>query len=141
MSDQQLTVSTRVALSPADAWTLYTDPQAITQWNFANDDWCCPSASVDLRVGGAHAARMEAKDGSFGFDLTGTYSEVDAPHALTLVLADGRVARTTFEDNGDGTTVTTRFDPEATNPVAMQRDGWQAILENYRRHAEQVSGN
>lgn len=109
------------------------------QWNFAVEEWHCPSADIDLRVGGMHKARMEAKDGSFGFDFEGMYSEVDAPHSLTLVLDDGRKSRTTFQPSGDGTLVETTFEAESENPVDMQRDGWQSILNNYRKHAERVT--
>jgi uncharacterized protein YndB with AHSA1/START domain len=131
---KSVTIETVVPVSPADAWAAYTDPQAITRWNQASPDWHCPSATVDLRPGGAHRARMEARDGSVRFDLTGVYEEVDAPHALMLRLDDGRRARTTFAPEGGSTRVTTVFDPEATNPVEMQRDGWQAILDSYAAH-------
>jgi uncharacterized protein YndB with AHSA1/START domain len=104
------------------------------QWNFASDDWCCPAAEVDLRPGGIHKARMEARDGSFGFDFAGTYSEVDAHKALTLVLGDGRESRTTFAACDGGTRVETTFDAESQNPVEMQRDGWQAILDSFSAH-------
>lgn len=137
MTSQRIYVATTVPVSPERAWELFTDPDHVTQWNFANDDWHCPSASIDLRVGGTHKARMEAKDGSFGFDFEGTYEEVEAPHALTLVLGD-RKARTTFEPVPGGTRVETNFDAESQNPVEMQRAGWQAILDNYRKHAEQA---
>lgn len=139
MTAQQITVATTVPLTPERAWELYTDPNDVTQWNFATDEWHCPSASIDLRVGGTHKARMEAKDGSFGFDFEGTYAEVEAPHSLTLVLGDGRKSRTTFRPSSGGTLVETTFDAEAENSVDMQRDGWQAILNNYRKHAEHVS--
>lgn len=139
MTSQQIAVATNVPVPPERAWELYTGADHITQWNFANEEWHCPSASVDLWVGGTHKARMEAKDGSFGFDFGGTYSEVHAPHSLTLVLGDGRKARTTFEAASDGTRVETRFDAEAQNPVEMQRGGWQAILDNFRKYAEQGS--
>lgn len=138
MTSQQITVGTIVPVSPERAWDLFTDPDQITQWNFANDDWHCPSASTDLRVGGTHKARMEAKDGSFGFDFEGSYEEVDAPHALTLVLGDGRKARTTFEAVPEGTKVETSFDAESQNAAEMQRAGWQAILDNYRKHADRA---
>lgn len=127
----RITVATRVSVPPAVAWTAFTSPGAITQWNQASPDWHCPSADVDLRVGGRHRARMEARDGSMGFDLTGTYAEVDSPNALTLVLDDGRHARTTFVADGTGTHVTTQFDPETLHPPEMQREGWQAILDSY----------
>lgn len=128
---ETVTIQTLVPVSPEAAWAAYTDPQAITQWNQASPDWHCPRAEVDLRVGGRHLARMEARDGSFGFDLEGIYDEVAAPEAITLRLADGRRARTTFLTEGDGTRVTTVFDPESSNPVEVQRAGWQAILDSY----------
>lgn len=136
MKPQPLTVAARVPVSPTRAWELFTNPHAVTQWNFASDDWQCPSASIDLTVGGVHRARMEARDGSFGFDFEGVYSEVEAPHALTLVLGDGRKARTTFTQSADGTLVETVFDAEDQNPPEMQQAGWQAILNNYRKHVE-----
>lgn len=133
MSDS-ISVGTTVAASPARAWQAYTSPTEITRWNYASDDWCCPHAEVDLREGGAHRARMEAKDGSIGFDFSATYTEVQPEHALTLVLEDGRQSRTTFEAVEGGTRVTTTFDPEAEHSRQMQQDGWQAILDNFARY-------
>jgi uncharacterized protein YndB with AHSA1/START domain len=141
MPAEKLRVATEVPLPAERAWHVYTDPTEISRWNFANDEWHCPRASTDLRVGGLHSARMEAKDGSFGFDFEATYTEVDAPRALTMVLGDGRQCRTTFYPSGTGTRVETTFDAEAENPVEMQRDGWQAILSNYQKRAEQVAGS
>ena len=135
-----ITITALVPVAPAVAWAAFNDPKAITQWNQASPDWHCPSASVDLRIGGRHTARMEARDGSFGFDYEGTYEEVDAPHAVTLRLDDGRRARTTFAAEGTGTRVTTVFDPEGSNPVAMQRAGWQAILDSYAAHVARSQG-
>ena len=130
MSAQQLVV-TAVVDAPQDvAWTVFTSPEHITQWNFASPDWCCPSADVDLRTGGTYTARMEARDGSMGFDFAGVYDEVEAP----------RVARTEFSESDGKTTVQTTFDAEDVNPVEMQRAGWQAILDNYKAHAERVAG-
>lgn len=137
---QRITIATIVGVPPATAWTAFTSPHAITQWNQASPDWHCPSADVDLRVGGRHRARMEARDGSMGFDLTGTYEEVDPPHALTLVLDDGRHARTTFTPEGAGTRVVTVFDPESVHPLDMQRDGWQAILDSYAAFVARSAG-
>ena len=128
---EPIRIETVVAARPEAAWAAYTSPQVIMAWNQASPDWHCPAASVDLRPGGRHHARMEARDGSFGFDFEATYEEVDAPSALTLRLADGRSVRTTFVEEGDGTRVNTVFDPETQNPVEMQRDGWQAILDSY----------
>ena len=128
---EEVTTTTSVKSSPERAWHAFTPADAITEWNQASPDWHCPRAEVDLREGGKHFARMEARDGSFGFDFTGIYDEVDPPHALTLRLDDGRRARTTFEADGDRTRVQTVFDAETTNPLEMQRDGWQAILDSY----------
>lgn len=135
---RQITVETHVAAPPDRAWRAFTTPAAITEWNFATPDWCCPSAEVDLRVGGAYSARMVARDGSMGFDFAGTYDEVEPERALTLRLLDGRYARTTFETEAGGTRVRTVFDPESENPAEMQRDGWQAILDNYAAYVRRI---
>ncbi len=133
---QKITVETTVAALAATVWSAYTTPDDITQWNFASDDWCCPRADVDLRVGGKQISRMEAKDGSMGFDFEGTYEEIEPHKSITLVLDDGRKARTTFTEQSGETHVETTFDAETQNPVEMQRDGWQAILDNFRAHVE-----
>ena len=131
MTTVPITIETVVSAPTQAAWDAYTSPEAITAWNQASPDWCCPSASVDLQPGGRHVARMEARDGSMGFDFGGTYERVDAPIALDLRLEDGRLVRTRFEPEGEGTRVTSTFDPEAEHPVEMQRAGWQAILDSY----------
>ena len=136
MSNQQITIQTTIDAPVDRVWNAYTTPADITQWNFASDDWCCPSAKADLQVGGKYAARMEAKDGSMGFDFEATYSEIEPDKAVTIAMEDGRKARTTFETAKSGTCVTTVFDAEAENPVDMQRDGWQAILNNFKAHVE-----
>jgi len=136
MSRQKITISTTIAAAIEQVWQAYSTPEDITGWNFASDDWCCPSAEVDLRVGGTYKARMEAKDGSFGFDFEAVYDEVKPPHALTLTMSDGRKARTTFEEVGADTKVTTVFDAEGQNSINMQRSGWQSILDNFRTYVE-----
>lgn len=140
MTDQKITVETTIAAPVEEVWNAYTSPNDITQWNFANDDWCCPRAEVDLRPGGKQIARMEAKDGSMGFDFEGTYEEVKPNEALTLVLVDGRNSRTTFAGESGKTHVATTFDAETQNPVEMQRDGWQTILNNFKAHVESKRG-
>ena len=129
----KISVETTVPVSPAEAWAAHTSADAITQWNFASPEWHCPSADVDLRVGGRHRARMEAKDGSMGFDYEGTYNEVTPERSLILVLDDGRRVQTTFEPREDGTRVETVFDADSSAPAEMQQQGWQAILDNYAR--------
>ncbi|TIQ91932.1 MAG: activator of HSP90 ATPase [Mesorhizobium sp.] len=141
MTNQQITIATTIAAPMERVWQAYTTPGDITRWNFASDDWCCPSAEADLRVGGGYKARMEAKDGSVGFDFEAVYEEVEPYKAIAFAMSDGRKARTTFEAAGDGTKVTTIFDAEAQNSIEMQRDGWQAILNNFGRYVESSAGH
>ncbi len=131
-----ITITALIDAPVEKVWACWTGPEHITGWNFASDDWCCPRAENDLRVGGLYRARMEAKDGSFGFDFGGTYDRVDPQSAIGLVMDDTRRVDTTFVPEKDGTRVTTVFDAEAQNPIEMQRDGWQAILNNFKRHTE-----
>jgi uncharacterized protein YndB with AHSA1/START domain len=133
-----ITIATLIDAPNDRVWTAYTTPSHITRWNFASDDWCCPNAEVDVEVGGVYKARMEAKDGSIGFDFEAVYEEVAPNTALTLAMSDGRKARTTFEPVGTGTKVTIVFDAEDQNPIEMQRDGWQAILNNFKSHVENM---
>ena len=117
-------------------WNYWIDPKHIIQWNFASNDWCCPKASNDLKVGGEWFSRMEAKDGSFGFDFKGIYDQVDHKEFLSYKLEDGRQVQTTFENLGDSTKVSTLFDPESENPLELQKNGWQAILNNFKNYVE-----
>jgi uncharacterized protein YndB with AHSA1/START domain len=139
MSKEQITISSVVAVAPEQVWKYWTEPSHITQWNFANDDWCCPSAENDLKVGGRYAARMEAKDDSFGFDFEAVYDEVSPYKSLTYTMCDGRKATTNFELQGTSTKVTTTFEVEQENSIEMQRDGWQAILNNFKTYVERVN--
>ena len=131
-----ITIDTLVAAPVARAWEVYTDPDHITQWNFADPSWHCPRAANDLRVGGRLESRMEARDGSMGFDFVGIYEDVAPQERLVYLLEDGRRVETTFAAEGDGTRVTTVFDAEGQNSEEMQRQGWQAILDSYRARAE-----
>ncbi|GIW75908.1 MAG: activator of HSP90 ATPase [Phycisphaerae bacterium] len=133
-----ITIEAFVPATPEQAWHAYTTAEAITQWNQASLDWHCPWAKIDLRVGGRHVARMEARDGSFGFDYSGTYEVVEAPHSVTLRLDDDRLVRTTFEPKGNGTLVRTVFDAEGTHSLEQQRKGWQAIFDSY---ADYIANN
>jgi uncharacterized protein YndB with AHSA1/START domain len=130
-----ITVSTSVTAPIAEVWRAYTTPEDIVAWNAASDDWHTTTASVDLRVGGAFSSRMEARDGSAGFDFAGTYTEV-VTHERIAYEFGGRIATVTFDAQGPATAVTVSFDPEDENSADMQRDGWQAILESFKRHVE-----
>lgn len=131
-----ITVQTTVNNSLEQAWNAFTLPEAIVQWNFAGEDWHCPIAKNNLEVGGSFLYRMEAKDGSFGFDFEGVYSAV-TPHALiAYALPDGRQVKVTFEETPNGILVTESFDPENQNPLEMQQAGWQMILDRYKGIAE-----
>ncbi len=136
MTSQQITIDTTIGAPVERVWEAYTTPADITRWNFASDDWCCPSAEADLKVGGAYRARMEAKDGSFGFDFEAVYEALAPYEALTLAMSDGRRARTTFETVGGSTRVKTTFDAEDQSSIEMQRDGWQAILNSFKSYVE-----
>lgn len=136
MSPTKITISASVKADAKKAWDAYTLPQHITKWNFASDDWQCPSAENDLRVGGKYKARMEAKDGSFGFDFEAVYDEIIPLQKITYTMGDGRKATTLFETTNGITKVTTTFDAETMNPVEMQQAGWQMILNNFVKHTE-----
>ena len=138
MTTQSITIAATINAQVEKVWACWTGPEHITGWNFASDDWHCPSATNDVRVGGLSSSRMEAKDGSFGFDMEYVYTSVEPLKMLGYELLDGRKVLTTFEANGDTTTVTTVFEPEAENPADMQRDGWQAILNNFKAYVEGV---
>ncbi len=129
----KISVSVEVNAPVAKAWEAYTSPEAINQWNFASDDWQCRDARVDLRVGGSFSSHMEAKDGSFGFDFEGTYTNI-VEHQLLGYSFGGRSAQVLFEQVGENSKVTVEFDTEDENAVEMQREGWQAILNNYAKY-------
>jgi uncharacterized protein YndB with AHSA1/START domain len=132
----KITVEANIAAVTEKVWEYYTQPEHITKWNFAADDWHCPEAENDMRVGGKYRARMEARDGSFGFDFEATYNEVKEGESFTYTMPDGRIVTVTFEPDGDQTHVEVVFDPESQNPVEMQKEGWQAILNNFKKYAE-----
>lgn len=135
MSSPQITVEAQVAAPLAEVWRAYTTPEDIKQWNAASDDWHTTAASVDLRPGGAFSSRMEAKDGSFGFDFAGTYTKVEPQRLIEYSFGD-RLARVEFLPQDGKVQVRVSFDPETTHPLEQQRAGWQAILSNFARHVE-----
>jgi uncharacterized protein YndB with AHSA1/START domain len=131
----KITVETLVKAPIAKVWSAYTTPEDIKQWNAASDDWHTTAASVDLRVGGAFTSRMEAKDGSVGFDFAGTYTKL-IPHQLIEYSFGERISVVEFIDNDQGVTVRVSFDAESTHSIDQQRDGWQAILNNFAKHVQ-----
>lgn len=135
---QKITVETPVNNSREKVWEAYTEPKHIVVWSHADDSWHSPSAENDLKVGGKFLTRMEAKDGSVGFDFTGVYDEVIPHEKIAYTMSDGRKAVITFEEVGNSTHVSVSFDPEKANPREMQINGWQAILNNFKVHAEEL---
>lgn len=131
-----ITVEATVNAPVEKVWEFWTKPEHITKWNNASEDWYTPHAENDLRVGGKFSARMEAKDGSFGFDFGGVYDEVKANQLIAYTLGDGRKVKISFVANGQATNVTESFEAEDTNPIEMQQDGWQAILDNFKKYTE-----
>jgi len=131
----QISVKTTVNAPIEQVWHAYTTPESIVRWNAASDDWHTTSATVDLRVGGAFSSRMEAKDGSFGFDFAGTYTNVVVNRLLEYSFGD-RNARVEFEQTSNGVKVEVTFDAENEFPIEQQQSGWQAILNNFKRHVE-----
>lgn len=131
----KITVNTTIAAPIDSVWRAYTSPDDILQWNAASPDWHTTAATVDLREGGAFSARMEAKDGSMGFDFAGTYTRV-IPHERIDYAFGDREAHISFAAMPDGIEVTVSFDAEQTHSEQQQREGWQAILDNFRRHVE-----
>lgn len=129
----KITVSTVVAAPVADVWRAYNSPEDIKAWNTASPDWHTTASAVDLRVGGKFSSRMEAKDGSMGFDFAGVYTKV-VPHKLIEYAFGDRIGVVEFSDEPPGVRVTVTFDSESTYPEEQQRAGWQAILDNFARH-------
>lgn len=129
----KITVETLVGAPVEKVWNAYTNPEDIKQWNAASDDWHTTAASVDLRVGGQFSSRMEAKDGSFGFDFAGTYTAIETNKLIEYSFGD-RKATVDFIAASNGITVRVTFDAEETHSIDQQRDGWQAILNNFARH-------
>lgn len=133
---EQITIRANVKASAQKVWDIWTNPKHIVKWNTASSEWHTPRAENDLRVGGQFLYRMEAKDGSFGFDFNGIYDEVVPLKRIAYTMEDGRRAITDFQENGEIVEVIIVFDAEAQNPIDMQRDGWQAILNNFKNYTE-----
>ena len=131
----KVTIETTVKAPINKVWSAWTSPEDIKQWNAASDDWHTTQSSVDLREGGAFSSRMEAKDGSFGFDFAGIYTKLIPNELLEFTFGD-RVAKVEFLNGENGVMVRETFDAETEHPIEMQRQGWQSILNNFAKHVE-----
>jgi uncharacterized protein YndB with AHSA1/START domain len=133
---QKITIETTVKAPVEKVWKYWSEPDHVTKWNQASDDWHSPSGQNDLRTGGKFSFRMEAKDGSMGFDFGGVYDKVVTNQHIAYTMSDDRQVSVDFKSNGDETTVTETFDAEATHSIDMQREGWQSILDSFKRYVE-----
>ena len=136
----KITVETLAHADLETVWSAYNTPEDITRWNTASDDWHSPRSRVDLREGGSFSTRMEARDGSMGFDFEGTYTRVLPQQRIEYRMADGREVSVDFEEVADGVRVRTVFDAESENSAEMQQQGWQAILDSFGRYAQAKAG-
>ena len=132
----RITVETVVKAPIEKVWRQWSTPSDIMNWNSANEDWHTPHAENDLRTGGKFMSRMEAKDGSFGFDFGGVYDEVEHHKKIAYTMGDGRQVEVSFETDGKDTIVKETFDAESQNSLDLQRTGWQSILDNFKRYVE-----
>lgn len=131
-----ITVQSTIYAPVEKVWNYWTSPEHITQWYNASDDWHSPRAENDVQVGGKFSTRMEAKDGSFGFDFNGIYGEIKTNELISYTIEGGRKVSITFSENGNETIVTETFEAENENPIDMQRAGWQAISDNFKKYVE-----
>ncbi|MBC8059823.1 MAG: SRPBCC family protein [Clostridiaceae bacterium] len=138
-SNSKITVETTVKIPIEKAWEYWTEPEHITKWNNASDDWHTPFSENDLKVGGKFLSRMEAKDGSFGFDFSGIYDNVKLNEVISYTLGDGRKVLVNFKVNEGETNIIEIFEAETTNSNEIQQSGWQAILDNFKKYAEKIS--
>ena len=133
---KKITIEANINVPIEKTWKLYTEPKHITKWNNASEDWHTPKAENDLRMGGKFLFRMEAKDGSFGFDFGGIYAEVKTNSLIAYTIGDGRKVIVKFTKEKESTKITIEFEAENTNPIEMQRNGWQSILNNFKKYVE-----
>ena len=132
----KITIETEVNAEPATVWDSWTTPEDITQWYFATDEWCCPRAEIDLQTGGRFCYRMEAKDGSMGFDFAGRFTRIETHRWLEFELDDDRTVAVEFTPTTSGVKVMEIFEAEDENSARQQKQGWQSILDNFKRHVE-----
>ena len=138
-TSKKISVETTVQAPVEEVWKYWTEPKHITNWNAASDDWHTPFAENDLRTGGKFLSRMEAKDGSLGFDFGGIYDDVKLYEVIAYTMGDGRKVKITFKGQENETKVIETFDAETEAPIEVQQQGWQAILNNFKKYAEQIT--
>ncbi|MCC6865393.1 MAG: SRPBCC family protein [Ignavibacteria bacterium] len=138
LAKNEITVNTTINAEIKKVWKLWNEPEHIVKWNYASDDWHTPSATNDLRSGGRITARMEAKDGSEGFDFEGIYDEILPYKLIKYTLGDSRKVAVKFNYSENRTIITETFDAEDQNPLELQKNGWQAILNNFKKYAESI---
>ena len=137
MADK-IIIKASIQQEKAKVWDHYTTPEHIVNWNFASHDWCCPKAENDMKLGGIYKARMEAKDGSFGFDFEAKYTAINEGNSFSYQLTDGRSVDLEMIQGSNETLVQMSFDPEKVNSIEMQKQGWQAILDNFKSYSESL---
>ncbi len=135
-SKPTITVETTVNAPIEKVWKVWSEPEHITKWATGSPDWHTPYAENDLRAGGKFLSRMEAKDGSAGFDFVGTYDEVQQHKTIAYTMSDGRKVKVTFTSTGKSVKIVETFEAETENPLELQRAGWQTILDNFKKHVE-----
>ncbi len=138
MQKTLITLEVHIKSPVEKVWESWTTPKHIMKWNNASEDWHTPKAENDLRVGGKFLYRMEAKDGSFGFDFCGVYEEVKTHQVIAYEMGDERKVKIIFTKKGNEIFVSETFEAEATNPIEMQKQGWQSILNNFKKYTESL---
>lgn len=137
MKTNTIRIKTTINAPAEQVWGFWTLPEHIKNWNHASDDWHTPAVQNDVREQGNFSWRMEARDGSAGFDFEGTYTEIEKPHKIKYILGDGREVEITFQQTGDATVVEEIFEANKEHSMEMQKTGWQAILSNFKKYVEQ----
>lgn len=132
----EISIDTTVKAAIEQVWSAWVTPDDIKKWNFASDDWCCPDAKIDLKVGGRFNSRMEAKDGSMGFNFEGTFTSIVSNSIIEYVLDDNRKVRVSFSETENGIKVVETFETEDENSAELQRQGWKCILSNFKKYVE-----
>lgn len=136
----EITINATINAPVETVWKLWSEPEHIIVWNSASPDWHTPRAENDLRTGGKFSSRMEARDGSFGFDFAGVYDKVTLHEYIEYTMGDGRVVKISFSGDEHSTKIVETFEAEDQNPLDMQQAGWQAILDNFKKYAEENAG-